>query len=110
MIEAGANVDHQDFDGWTPLHAAAHWGQEESCKILSESFCDFDIKDTGSQRAIDVADESLVKLLKELEAKQASVSITISLKWRIRSLTVFHILMGFPQLSFSPALCINIMI
>merc|ERR1712170_280697 len=25
LITAGAPVNAQDFDGWTPLHAAAHW-------------------------------------------------------------------------------------
>ena len=33
-----------DNDGWTPLHAAVHWGQEESCHILMEHMSDMDIK------------------------------------------------------------------
>lgn len=47
LLEAGANVNAKDFDGWTPLHAAAHWGQEEACKILVENFCDFEAKNNS---------------------------------------------------------------
>ena len=25
-----------DLDGWSPLHGAAHWGQDEACKLLVE--------------------------------------------------------------------------
>ena len=44
LVEAGANLDLQDFDGWTPLHAASHWGQEEACKVLAENLCNMDLK------------------------------------------------------------------
>ncbi len=37
-------MNAEDFDGWTPLHAAAHWGQKEACEILVENFCDMDKK------------------------------------------------------------------
>lgn len=74
LIQAGANLNHQDVDGWTPLHGAAHWGQEESCKILTEALCDMDVKDRAGQTATDVADDSLTKLMKELYDKQQSVS------------------------------------
>lgn len=33
----------KDYDGWTPLHAAAHWGKEEACRILVENLCDMDL-------------------------------------------------------------------
>jgi ankyrin repeat protein len=44
LLQGGANLNSQDFDGWTPLHAAAHWGQKEACEMLVEEFCDMDMK------------------------------------------------------------------
>jgi protein phosphatase 1 regulatory subunit 12A len=44
LLQANANVNAGDKDGWTPLHAAAHWEQEEACKILAENGALFDIK------------------------------------------------------------------
>ena len=34
-----------DVDGWTPLHAAAHWGQDEACKLLAEHQADVSATD-----------------------------------------------------------------
>jgi ankyrin repeat protein len=44
LLQGGANVNALDKDGWTPLHAAAHWEQEESCQILGENGADFEIR------------------------------------------------------------------
>ena len=41
LLKAGAVIGAQDNDGWTPLHAAAHWGQMESCEILAQNFASF---------------------------------------------------------------------
>lgn len=40
LLQCGLDVDCRDSDGWTPLHAAAHWGQEEACSLLADSMCD----------------------------------------------------------------------
>nr|XP_022287060.1 protein phosphatase 1 regulatory subunit 12A-like isoform X10 [Crassostrea virginica] len=72
LLKAGADVNSQDYDGWTPLHAAAHWGQEEACKTLVDHMCDMQIKNNGGQTPYDVADSDVLKLLEELERKQAS--------------------------------------
>ncbi|KAL8179207.1 UNVERIFIED_CONTAM: hypothetical protein K2H54_061701 [Gekko kuhli] len=44
LIQAEFGVNVQDSDGWTPLHAAAHWGVKEACSILAEALCDMDIR------------------------------------------------------------------
>ncbi|XP_027838460.2 protein phosphatase 1 regulatory subunit 12A isoform X8 [Aphis gossypii] len=72
LIQAGADVDCQDYDGWTPLHAAAYWGQKEACEILVEHFCNMKKKNFVGQTAFDVSDEEMKDLLDELKKKQAS--------------------------------------
>lgn len=44
LLQCEADIDAQDVDGWTPLHAAAHWGQKEVCQILVENLADMDAK------------------------------------------------------------------
>uniref|UniRef100_A0A8D0GAQ6 Protein phosphatase 1 regulatory subunit 12C n=1 Tax=Sphenodon punctatus TaxID=8508 RepID=A0A8D0GAQ6_SPHPU len=42
LLQAGYEANVQDRDGWTPLHAAAHWGVEEACRLLAEHLCDME--------------------------------------------------------------------
>lgn len=42
LCQCGLDVSAMDFDGWTPLHAAAHWGQGEACYILAEQLCNME--------------------------------------------------------------------
>ncbi|XP_060069250.1 protein phosphatase 1 regulatory subunit 12A-like isoform X4 [Ylistrum balloti] len=76
LIQAGSDINAKDCDGWTPLHAAAHWGQEEACKVLAEHMCDMEIKNNAGQSAFDVADSEIIKLLEELKIKQATFKDT----------------------------------
>ncbi|XP_022103935.1 protein phosphatase 1 regulatory subunit 12A-like isoform X15 [Acanthaster planci] len=73
LIQAGANVDEIDNDGWTPLHAASHWGQKEAVESLVENMCDMDHKNKLGQTAFDLADDEMLKWLEELKKKQASL-------------------------------------
>ncbi|XP_015271851.1 PREDICTED: protein phosphatase 1 regulatory subunit 12B-like [Gekko japonicus] len=70
LIQVGFDVNVQDSDGWTPLHAAAHWGVKEACSILAEALCDMDIRNKLGQTPFDVADEGLVEHLEMLQKKQ----------------------------------------
>jgi len=73
LVQAGASINSQDLDGWTPLHAAAHWAQREACEILCENFCNMDIKNHVGQTAFDVADPDVHDLLGQLQKKQATM-------------------------------------
>merc|ERR1712106_875849 len=70
LIQAGGEINQQDFDGWTPLHAAAHWAQREACELLVENYVNMDIKNCVGQTPFDVADPDVLRLLEELKKKQ----------------------------------------
>ncbi|XP_069485391.1 protein phosphatase 1 regulatory subunit 12A isoform X3 [Ambystoma mexicanum] len=70
LIQAGYDINIKDFDGWTPLHAAAHWGKEEACRILVENLCEMETVNKVGQTAFDVADEDILGYLEELQKKQ----------------------------------------
>ncbi|XP_071792271.1 protein phosphatase 1 regulatory subunit 12A-like isoform X10 [Asterias amurensis] len=73
LIQAGANVDSVDNDGWTSLHAASHWGQKEAVEILVENMCEMSHKNKLGQTAFDLADDEMLRWLEELKKKQASM-------------------------------------
>ncbi|XP_026220736.1 protein phosphatase 1 regulatory subunit 12A isoform X4 [Anabas testudineus] len=70
LLQCGVDVDSRDVDGWTPLHAASHWGQEEVCTLLADNMCDMGAVNNVGQTPLDVADENLVDTLEELQKKQ----------------------------------------
>lgn len=68
LLAGRANVDKQDNDGWTPLHAAAHWGQKEAAEMLVDALADMEVRNYAGQSCIDVAERKMVKFLEELRA------------------------------------------
>ncbi|KAJ8251994.1 hypothetical protein COCON_G00213060 [Conger conger] len=73
LLQCGQDVDCRDADGWAPLHAAAHWGQEEACSLLADSMCDMSPVSNVGQTPLDVADENVVDTLQELMKKQEAL-------------------------------------
>lgn len=105
LLQAGYDPELRDGDGWTPLHAAAHWGVEDACRLLAEHGGGMDSlthavrpvprrwrvgwergacpsfvicsspPPTQGQRPCDLADEEVLSLLEELARKQEDVSL-----------------------------------
>nr|CDS26837.2 protein phosphatase 1 regulatory subunit 12B [Hymenolepis microstoma] len=63
-------VDATDVDGWTPLHAAAHWAKEKPLRLLASAGASFDIITLTNQTIYDVADRSVTMLLRQLRVEQ----------------------------------------
>lgn len=106
LLQAGYDTELRDGDGWTPLHAAAHWGVEDACRLLAEHGGGMDslthavratsgggagwgealtstlsasfLLPTQGQRPCDLADEEVMNLLEELAQKQEDVSLDSS--------------------------------
>ncbi|XP_023563747.1 protein phosphatase 1 regulatory subunit 12C [Octodon degus] len=70
LLQAGYDTELRDGDGWTPLHAAAHWGVEDACRLLAEHGGGMDSLTHAGQRPCDLADEEVLSLLEELAQKQ----------------------------------------
>ena len=41
LLQLGVDINAKDVDGWTPLHAAVHWGQNDACELLAEHGANF---------------------------------------------------------------------
>ncbi|GCB67927.1 hypothetical protein scyTo_0010321 [Scyliorhinus torazame] len=63
LIQAGFNINSLDNDGWTPLHAASHWGKEEVCRLLVESLCNMQVIN------------KVIKIEKEKQAKASLIEL-----------------------------------
>ncbi|CAN7977196.1 unnamed protein product, partial [Ixodes persulcatus] len=73
LIQAGVDLNAQDWDGWTPLHAASHWGQKEACRLLCDSLANMALPNHVGQTCFDLADPEVLPTLEELKKKQASM-------------------------------------
>jgi len=62
ILQIGSvDVNVRDVDGWTPLHAAVHWGSKTACELLTEAGADFDLKNSNGQTPCDLAEPEFVK-------------------------------------------------
>ncbi|KAA3681765.1 uncharacterized protein DEA37_0000614 [Paragonimus westermani] len=69
----GLDLDCQDHDGWTALHAAAHWNHEQSVRLLVDAGASFDVYTFANQSVLDVADQEMIPLLRQLRERQRAV-------------------------------------
>ncbi|XP_014672560.1 PREDICTED: protein phosphatase 1 regulatory subunit 12A-like isoform X1 [Priapulus caudatus] len=74
LLQAGANTEAQDLEGWTPLHAAVYWGQRDACEVLAMHRCSMRAKDFMGQTAFDIADSDIIMFLLQLQSKQSALS------------------------------------
>lgn len=68
LVEAGAPIDPQQQEGWTPLHGAVHQGNIEMTKYLLAHGADLKIQNEQGKNAIGLAADKgnldMLKLLK----------------------------------------------
>lgn len=67
LLAGRADVDRQDNDGWTPLHAACYWGKKEAAQMLISAMADMEIRNYSNQTSIDLAPKDMVSWLEELK-------------------------------------------
>lgn len=71
LVEAGAPIDPQQQEGWTPLHAAVHHGDLAMTRYLLEHGADSKKQNDKGQSAIGLAaDEGHVAILKLLKGQE----------------------------------------
>lgn len=52
LLQLNVDVNAKDVDNWTPLHAAAHWGQTEACEVLADNGADFNARNKGVSQTV----------------------------------------------------------
>lgn len=68
LVEAGAPIDPQQQEGWTPLHGAVHQGDVEMTKYLLAHGADPKLQNEKGKNAIGLAaDEGNLEILKLLK-------------------------------------------
>lgn len=70
LVEAGAPIDPQQQEGWTPLHGAVHQGNFEMTRYLLEHGADRTLQNDKGKNAIGLAaDEGNLAILKLLKGQ-----------------------------------------
>ncbi|KAL0902171.1 hypothetical protein ABMA27_000108 [Loxostege sticticalis] len=69
LEECNAEPDCVDYEGWTPLHAAALWGQKEAAALLLKFGADPHLNNYSGQTCLDLADPSISAWLSEAVMK-----------------------------------------
>ncbi|RVE52185.1 hypothetical protein evm_003104 [Chilo suppressalis] len=69
LEECSAEPDCMDYEGWTPLHAAALWGQKEAATLLLKYGADPNLKNYSGQTCVDLVDPSISAWLTEAVSK-----------------------------------------
>ena len=72
-LAAGADVNIQDFDGWTPLHWAAMEGHKKTAELLIANGADVDLKDNLGWSALLITDH--MKIAELLISNGADVNL-----------------------------------
>ncbi|XP_062524097.1 protein phosphatase 1 regulatory subunit 12B isoform X25 [Bombyx mori] len=69
LEDCNADPDCVDYEGWTPLHAAALWGQKEAAALLLKFGADPHLKNYSGQTCLDLVDPSISSWLEEAALK-----------------------------------------
>jgi len=54
LQEVGLDIEAKDIDGWTPLHAAAHWEEAEAVEVLYQLGANFLAENNSRQLPVDI--------------------------------------------------------
>jgi len=63
LLENGANVNHKDDAGWTPLMHAVVCDQKDKIRLLIKARADINIKNNHGQSPLDQANPEIKKIL-----------------------------------------------
>lgn len=55
LVERGASMNVQDFQGWTPLHVAAYIGRTDVVKVLLRNGALTDVRDHQGRLPLEIA-------------------------------------------------------
>ncbi|XP_026315881.1 protein phosphatase 1 regulatory subunit 12A isoform X8 [Hyposmocoma kahamanoa] len=72
LEDCNVEPDCVDYEGWTPLHAAALWGQKEAAVLLLKCGADPHLKNYSGQTCMDLVDPSMSAWLSEAIIKASS--------------------------------------